>query len=73
MVYEKWLRQVRQLVNEAGCSFADLDGWDWPGSYAYNSTPEEAADEALRDRWYMSESDLDFYDYMAFSDADPGL
>ena len=73
MIDRRWMQQVQRLVNEAGCCLVDLAGWDWQSAYNVNYTPEEAADEALRDRWYMNESDYDFYDYMAYSDADTGL
>ena len=73
MIDRRWMQHVQRLINEAGCRLVDLDGWDWQSAYDENYTPEEAADESLRDRWYMNESDLNFYDYMACSDADPGL
>lgn len=73
MSYQGWMQQVRHIVGQAGCSLADLGDWDWQSAHDDALTPEEAAGDALRERWYMSESDPDFYDYMAYSDADPGL
>lgn len=73
MSYQNWAQQVRRIIAKEGASLADLGQWDWESAYDEGLTPDEATSDALRERWYMNESDPDFYDYMAYSDSDPGL
>ena len=75
MIFKAWLRQVDEFVNERiGCSLHDLEDYCWRDLYDDGYAPEEAADEALEEIGpYMREGDPDFYDYMTYSDADPGL
>lgn len=75
MSFKVWLRQVDTIINrQIGCSLHDLEDYCWRDLYDEEYAPEEAAEVALEEIGpYIREGDPDFYDYMAVSDADPGL
>lgn len=74
MSFKQWMGAVDRIVGDrTGVSIFDLEDFGRRDLYDEGDTPEEAAEEAMRELVYMNESDPDFYDYMAISDADPGL
>lgn len=75
MNFRAWLREVDEYVNLlVGCSLHDLEDYMWRDLYDDEFEPQEAAETAIEDMGlFMREGDPGFYDYMAYSDADPGL
>lgn len=73
MTYDSWLRRIRLLLDAEGYTLADFAEWDWSAICEDGQSPATAAAEAIDELTRMNEADPDFFDYMAYSDADPGL
>ncbi len=75
MNFKTWLMEVDRHVNDlVGCSLHDLEDYAWRDLYDEDYEPREAAECAIEDMdFFIREGDPGFCDYMAHSDADPGL